>query len=255
MNSPLTPIRRDLLATTAAPPARLSADLSARFAAVDTWIFDLDNTLYSATTSVWPAINARITLYVATMFGLDGSSARALQKYYYQRYGTTLRGLMIEDAVGVDDFLAFVHDVDRTTLAADPVLGQALIGLPGRKLIFTNGSHDHALRTAEQLGFAAAFDGIFDIVAAELVPKPEAVTYDRFIAAHGVDPIRAVMFEDISRNLVVPHARGMLTVLVVPKAADAGQREDWELEGAADPWVDCVTDDLAGFLSALARAG
>ena len=244
----------DALLGSVAPQARAEdlARFRSGFVGVDTWVFDLDNTLYPAGSTIWPAVDHRITLYLATLFGLDGLSARALQKYYYQRYGTTLRGLMEEHAIRSEDFLQFVHDIDRTGLAANPELGKALLELPGRKLILTNGSRDHALRTTEQLGFPQAFEDIFDIVAAELVPKPEAVVYDRFLAKHAVDPTRAAMFEDLARNLMVPHARGMRTVLVTPSGSD--HREAWEAEGVAEPFVDFVTDDLACFLRQVALA-
>ena len=240
-----------LLGSTAVLRTGDPARLAAAFAGVDAWVFDLDNTLYPAGSSIWPAVDSRITLYLATLFGLDGLSARALQKYYYQRYGTTLRGLMEEHAIAADEFLHFTHDIDRTGLAANPDLGRALLALPGRKLILTNGSREHALRTTEQLGFPEAFEDIFDIVAAELVPKPDASVYDRFLAKHGVDPARAAMFEDLSRNLVVPHARGMRTVLVAPRGSD--HREAWEAEGVSESYVDFVTTDLTGFLREVAR--
>lgn len=232
------------------PGAAERARLSQAFDTVDTWVFDLDNTLYPAGSSIWPAVDNRITLYLANLFGLDGASARGLQKYFYQRYGTTLKGLMEEHAIEPDEFLQFVHDIDRTGLAANPELGQALMALPGRKLILTNGSREHALRTTEQLGFSEAFEDIFDIVAAELVPKPEASVYDHFLSKHAVDPARAAMFEDLSRNLVVPHARGMRTILIAPSGGD--HREPWEAEGFGEPYVDFVTDDLAAFLRDIA---
>ncbi len=228
------------------------ARLSASFAGVETWVFDLDNTLYPAGSTIWPAVDKRITLYLASMFGLDGLSARSLQKHYYQRYGTTLRGLMEEHEVRADEFLDFVHDIDRTGLSPDPDLGQALLALPGRKLILTNGSREHALRTTEQLGLHKVFEDVFDIVAAELVPKPDPSVYDRFFERHAVNPARAAMFEDLARNLVVPHARGMRTILVTPRGSD--HREAWEAEGVAEPYVDFVTDDLTGFLRQIAVA-
>ena len=246
----------DLLASTALASGSAHVRVAAPaveglFAHVDTWIFDLDNTLYAAGSAVWPAIDRRITLYLATLFGLDGLSARALQKYYYQRYGTTLRGLMEEHAISASEFLDFVHDIDRTTLAADPALAQALIQLPGRKLIFTSGSRDHALKTTTQLGIREAFEDFFDIVAGDLVPKPDPLVYDRFLARHRVDPHRAAMFEDIARNLEVPHALGMRTVLVVPAPASGDHREPWERLGASEAYVDLVTDDLSGLLKSL----
>ncbi|WP_026605791.1 pyrimidine 5'-nucleotidase [Methylocapsa acidiphila] len=223
---------------------------------IDTWVFDLDNTLYPAGSDLWPKIDARITLFLGHLFGLDGMSARALQKYYYQRYGTTLRGLMQEHDIRAEDFLAFTHDIDRSSLEPNLLLAAALAALPGRKLILTNGSRDHALRTAEALGLHTMFEDIFDIVAADFVPKPEAVTYQRFFDRHEVDPERAIMFEDISRNLVVPHQRGMTTALVVPKPGQKDHREPFEITEDTPPHVDFVTSDLEGFLEeALAALG
>ena len=214
-------------------------------------MFDLDNTLYPAGSDLWPKIDARITVFLAHMFGLDGLSSRALQKYYYQRYGTTLRGLMEEHEISSDEFLAFVHDIDRSSLLPNHTLASAITRLPGRKLILTNGSREHALRTAEKLGIHHMFEDIFDIVAADLLPKPAAETYQRFFDRHAVDPSRAAMFEDIAHNLAVPHARGMATVLVVPKPEAGVHREPWELAGANAAHVEFVTNDLEAFLTGL----
>jgi putative hydrolase of the HAD superfamily len=236
----------------AAPEApRASAEPprpQSRFTHIDTWVFDLDNTLYPADCDLWPKIDQRITLFIANLLGLDGISARALQKYYYQRYGTTLRGLMDDHAISAAEFLAFVHDVDRSSLIPNLSLAMAITALPGRKLILTNGSRDHALRTAEALGLAAMFDDIFDIVAAEHLPKPEIAAYERFFDKHAVDPKRAVLFDDLDRNLVIPHERGMITVLIVPKPGRPDQREPFEIPGATLPHVDFVTSDLESFL-------
>lgn len=228
--------------SSAKPPRQQS-----RFAHIDTWVFDLDNTLYPADCDLWPKIDQRITLFLANLFGLDGISARALQKYYYQRHGTTLRGLMEDYAIGAAEFLAFVHDIDRSSLTPNRSLAAAIAALPGRKLVLTNGSRDHALRTAEALGLM--FDDIFDIVAAEHLPKPGLETYQRFFDKHAVDPKSAAMFEDLDRNLVIPHERGMATVLVVPKPGRTDHREPFEIPGdEALPHVDFVTSDLEGFL-------
>jgi putative hydrolase of the HAD superfamily len=225
-----------------------SLDLAARFARVDTWVFDLDNTLYPPDSDLWPRIDERITLFLANLFGLDGLSSRALQKYYYQRYGTTLNGLMREHRIGADEFLAFVHDIDRSHLKPNHSLATAILALPGRKLILTNGSREHAIRTAEQLGLRHLFEDIFDIVAADLLPKPAEATYLRFFEAHAVDPARAAMFEDIVHNLAAPHKHGMTTTLVVPRPGSVDYREDWEIAREVPDHVDFVTDDLEGFL-------
>jgi putative hydrolase of the HAD superfamily len=225
------------------------------FAHIDTWVFDLDNTLYPADCDLWPKIDQRITLFLANLFGIDGISARALQKYYYQRYGTTLRGLMEDHTISSAEFLAFVHDIDRSSLIPNLPLATSITALPGRKLILTNGSRDHAVRTAEALGLGAMFDDIFDIVAGELLPKPEIAAYERFFDKHSVDPKSAVMFEDLDRNLLIPHERGMTTVLVVPKPGQLDHREAFEIpSGEIPPHVDFVTSDLEGFLAEIIAA-
>jgi putative hydrolase of the HAD superfamily len=228
-----------------------ASTIAAKFAHVDTFVFDLDNTLYPPDSDLWPRIDARITLYLMNFFGLDGLSARAMQKFYYHRYGTTLKGLVDEYEINPADFLEFVHDIDRSSLAPDPVLGRQIAALPGRKLIFTNGSRDHALRTARQLGIDGMFEDVFDIVAARLVPKPSEATYQMFFDKHHVDPSRAAMFEDIAINLSAPHARGMTTTLVVPKAGQIDYRDRSDREGEDSPSIDFVTSDLASFLGAV----
>jgi putative hydrolase of the HAD superfamily len=220
----------------------------ARFAHVRTWVFDLDNTLYPPDSALWPQIDARITHYLADLFGTDGLSARALQKYYYLRYGTTLKGLLDEHAIDHEDFLAFVHDIDRSSLLPDPPLALALAALPGRKLILTNGSREHARQTMLRLGIDEHFEDIFDIAAAGFMPKPEAEAFDRFFDKHDVDPAHAAMFEDLERNLSVPHERGMVTTLVVPKHGQRDHREAVEKTEGLSASVDFVTSDLSGFL-------
>ena len=126
----------------------LSAPDARGFMHVDTWIFDLDNTLYPHDSRVWPQIDDRITLYIAELFGLDGLSARALQKYFYHKYGTTLRALIDEYGIDPYDFLDFAHDIDHSDIELNPSLGKAIERLPGRKLILTNGSRQHAENVA-----------------------------------------------------------------------------------------------------------
>ncbi len=220
---------------------------------VDTWIFDLDNTLYSSESQLWPQVDARITLFLGELFGIDGMSARALQKYYYQRYGTTLKGLMDEHAISPHDFLDFAHEIDLSLLDPNPKLGLAIEALPGRKLILTNGSRRHAENVAGKLGILDHFEEIFDIVAADFAPKPEARTYERFLDKHGVDPKGAAMFEDIAKNLVVPDALGMTTVLVLPSTPDPF-REAHEQAAVEVPYVHYSTTDLSQFLVGIEAA-
>lgn len=218
------------------------------FGRVDTWVFDLDNTLYPHEARVWPQVDERITLYVMNHFGIDGASARALQKHYYHRYGTTLRGLMEEENIDAEAFLDFAHDIDHSAIELDPALGAAIEALPGRKLILTNGSRRHAQSVAERLGIFGHFEDVFDIAAAGFVPKPDRRAYDAFLARHAVDPSRAALFEDIAKNLVVPHDLGMTTVLVVPKTIDPF-RDAFEQEAVEAPHIDHVTSALSEFLA------
>ena len=218
------------------------------FSHVDTWVFDLDNTLYPHHLNLWQQVDDRIRAYIADYLKIGRDEAFRVQKDYYKRYGTSMRGMMTEHGMNPDDYLAFVHKIDHSPLEPNPALGAAIEKLPGRKLILTNGTRKHADAVMRRLEIHQHFEDVFDIIAAELEPKPLPQTYDRFLQRHGVDPERAAMFEDLSRNLAVPHSLGMITVLVVPEGSREVLREAWEMEGRDAAHVDHVTDDLAAFL-------
>lgn len=237
----------------------MSKPLSAKpaprdFASVETWVFDLDNTLYPHDLNLWQQIDDRIRAFVSEFLGCTKDHAFRVQKDYYKRYGTTMRGLMAEHGLKPDDFLEFVHKIDHSPLLPNPELGAAIEKLPGRKLILTNGTRKHAEAVMQRLEIDHHFEDVFDIAAANLDPKPLPQVYDRFLKKHGVDPTRSAMFEDLARNLAVPHELGMITVLVVPPATREVIREGWELEGREAPHVNHVTDDLAGFLKGVIAA-
>jgi putative hydrolase of the HAD superfamily len=222
-----------------------------RFAHVTDWVFDLDNTLYPHHTNLFAQIDVKMTAYVQELLTLPREEARALQKQLYKEYGTTMNGLMTLHGIDPDDFLQKVHDIDYSWVVPDPRLGAAIRALPGRKFIFTNGDRGHAERTARQLGILDHFDDIFDIVAAGLTPKPARKTYDRFVELHNVLGANAVMFEDLARNLSVPKALGMTTVLIVPRNFEPTFSEIWERDLNNEDGVDFVTDDLPGFLETI----
>jgi putative hydrolase of the HAD superfamily len=209
--------------------------------AAEVWIFDLDNTLYPASCGLFAGISRRIGLFVADRLGLAWEEAQALQRRYRRDYGTTLRGLMVEHAVDPEPFMDFVHAVDLTPIPPAPALDRALAALPGRKLVFTNGSRAHAARVLDRLGVAGRFDGVFDIGDAGYRPKPDSQAYGMLIERFGVDPARAVMVEDLLCNLVPARALGMTTVWVTDDPA----------AGPVAAAADIAIGDLAGWLAGL----
>ena len=221
---------------------------------VETWVFDLDNTLYPHHLNLWQQVDERIRDYIARFLKVTHEEAFRLQKDYYKRYGTSMRGLMTEHGMAPDDFLDFVHQIDHSPLEPNAALGAAIENLPGRKVILTIGTRRHADAVLARLKLDRHFEDVFDIVAAELEPKPSPQTYDRFLSTLKVDARRTAMFEDLARNLAIPHALGMTTVLVVPQHTREVFRDDWELEGRDAPHVDHVTDDLVGFLERIKAA-
>lgn len=219
-----------------------------RFHHVETWVFDLDNTLYPHHLNLWQQVDDRIRSFVADFLNVSRDEAFRVQKDYYRRYGTTMRGLMIEHGLDPDTYLDYVHAIDHSPLEPNAALGAALERLPGRKLILTNGTRKHAQAVMRRLEVEQHFDDVFDIAAADLDPKPLPQVYERFLSLHKVDPRKAAMFEDLARNLEVPHALGMTTVLVVPEGERAVIREGWELEGRDASHVDYVTENLVAFI-------
>lgn len=213
------------------------------FAHVDTWVFDLDNTLYPSSCNLFAQIEQRMGAFIAERLGLSPEDAHALRRRFYHEHGTTLSGLMKVHHIAPADFLDFVHDIDLTPVDPNHALDASLAALPGRKVIFTNGSARHAENIIEKVGIAHHFEAIFDIAAANYVPKPARETYDALIAATGCKPSRAVMFDDISRNLVVARDLGMTTVWIRTD-------EDWSSGGAVThAHVDHIAEDLTGFLN------
>ncbi|MCP1337763.1 pyrimidine 5'-nucleotidase [Futiania mangrovi] len=210
---------------------------------VETWIFDLDNTLYPAECRLFDQVDRRMGAYICTLLDVAPDEARRIQKAYFREYGTTMNGLMLRHGIDPADFLEYVHDIDHSPVDPDPRLEAALARLPGRKLIYTNGSVRHAERVMERLGVAHHFEAIFDIVAGDYRPKPQPHGYEKLVKQHRVDPRGAAMFEDIARNLEAAHALGMTTVHV-------HTGDDWAREGADAPHVHHRIDDLVAFLDA-----
>ena len=221
------------------------------FDATRVWIFDLDNTLYPADCNLFAQVDQRMGEFIARFLGVPFDYARHLQKTYYRQFGTTLSGLMQVHGIDPKAFLDYVHDLDLSCVPEHPELAAAIARLPGRKLIFTNGSRGHAERVAGKLGVLQHFEGIFDIVDADYVPKPTAESYDRFLKACAVAPAGAAMFEDMPHNLEAPHALGMTTVLVYSSYHDHPVQAKIRTWAEPPEHVHHMTEDLAQFLARL----
>lgn len=221
------------------------------FSAIDVWVFDLDNTLYPPSCNLFAQMDVKMRAFISELLSVDTDEAYRLQKLYLRDHGTTLSGLMKVHGVEPWKFLDFVHDIDVSVVPEDAALGAALQRLPGRKLVFTNGTVAHAKRVMNRIGIHDHLEEIFDIVHADFVPKPIFATFERFVDKHKIDPKRAAMFEDMPRNLEPAHRLGMTTVLV--RSADG--HGDPAVRSWGDPddadHVHYRTDDLARFLTTI----
>lgn len=222
------------------------------------WVFDLDNTLYPPESDLFAQIQVKMNQYVADFLDLPLGLARDVQKKYYVEHGTTLNGLMLNHNIDPHDYLHHVHDIDYSILEENPRLRANLIALPGRKIVFTNGSKQHAENAIKALGLENIFHDIADIVATDFVPKPHESAFGAVIEAHNINPRTSVMVEDLSKNLVTAHDLGFSTVLVwsnklwhdEPKGHSPAGPND-----AQEKHIHFDTNNLSEFLNAVVKAG
>lgn len=208
------------------------------FSHVTQWVFDLDNTLYHPSARLFDQIEVRMTAYVMDTLKVDRAEANRLRSQYWREHGTTLAGLMREHGLDPEPYLVAVHDISMDHLEKDVPLAAAIRSLPGKKIVYTNGSAPYAERVLAARGLSGLFDGVFGVEHADYHPKPERRAFDRVFARASVTPQQAAMFEDDPRNLAAPHAMGMRTVHVAPEPLSAAH-------------IHHHSDDLAGFLAKL----
>ena len=211
------------------------------FAHVRSWLFDLDNTLYPAEADLFARIDIRMTDFIARELGLDPQEARRVQKDFFHRHGTTLRGLMDEHGIEPSHFLDFVHDIEMDVLSEDPRVSGGIAALPGRKLVFTNGDSAYAGRVLDRLGLGSHFEAVHDIHAMEYRPKPDPAVYEELCRRHNIDPAESVFVEDMARNLAPAKALGMMTVWIDNGSESGGYEADPDL-------IDHRITDLAAWL-------
>lgn len=209
-----------------------------RFAHVAHWVFDLDNTLYPPECRLFDQIDQRMTAYVMRALNVDHATADHLRDSYWRAHGTTLAGLMRHHDLDPLPYLEDVHDIDFSVLRPDPELAARIAALPGRKIVYTNGSSPYAARVLEARGLSGLFDAVYGVEHADFRPKPEPEAFARVFGRDGLEPARAAMFEDDPHNLAAPHAMGLRTVHVAPDPHPA-------------PFIEHHTDDLARFLALL----
>jgi putative hydrolase of the HAD superfamily len=208
------------------------------FSHVETWIFDLDNTLYPPAARLFDQIEVKMTDWVATALSVDRAEADRLRAHYWHRYGTTLAGLMREHDIDPAPYLNDVHDISLEHLDPDPALAEAITALPGRRIVYTNGCEPYARRVLGARGIEQCFDAVYGVEHAGFIPKPEQRAFETIATLDGHMHQTAAMFEDDIRNLKAPHDLGMRTVHVAP-------------EPDTKPFVHHHTDDLTGFLQRL----
>jgi putative hydrolase of the HAD superfamily len=212
-----------------------------RFAHIRDWIFDLDNCLYPASAGLFALIDERMGAYIERLMACDPGEAKRIQKAHFHAHGTTLAGLMKECDVDPHDFLQDVHAIPLDRVAPDARLASGLGRLPGRKFVFTNGDAPYARRVLEAIGVHEHFDELHDIHASELRPKPDPHGYALLCERFAIDPVAAVLVEDMAQNLKPAKALGMTTVWV-----DNGSERGAHL--AEEGHVDFVIRDVGEWL-------
>ena len=217
----------------------------AAFSHVRTWVFDLDNTLYPPEADLFGQMHPRMARFLMEELGVNAAEAERLRDLYYHEHGTTLAGLIARHGTDPARYLEEVHEIDFSVLRPDPALRDAILALPGRRIVFTNGTRDYAGRVLSATGLADCFAAVYGVEEAGMISKPAREAFDTVFALDGLDPRRAAMIEDDARNLAVPHGLGVRTVLLVHDP----------LHAHPPPHVEHVTDDLTAFLRALVPAG
>ena len=210
---------------------------------IDTWIFDLDNTLYSADSGIFQQVHQLMGEFIKNYLKVDLKEAKIIQSKYYKEHGTTLKGLMDNYGVDPDHFLAEVHKLDYSIVSSNEKLNIQLKKLIGKKIIYTNANLQHTLDVLERIGLTNFFDEIFDIKMANYIPKPEIKPYQQIIEKYDLNPNSSAMFDDIAKNLVPAKKVGFTSVWI-----NAGYENFSDDIKSSKKYLDYTTTDLHIFL-------
>jgi putative hydrolase of the HAD superfamily len=183
-------------------------------------LFDLDNTLYPKSAGVLDMVSQRINEYMALRLGMDEATIKALRPRYWDQYGTTMRGLLLEHGINADDYLDYVHDFSvQDLLAPNAELDGVLERLPWRKVIFTSSTREHTQQVLEVLAIARHFAAAYQIV----------------LQALGLRAEQCLLVDDSLPNLQTAATLGMTTVWV-------GSQEHADGVTWAIDRIECIAD-------------
>ena len=205
------------------------------------WLFDLDNTLYSGATKVFDQVDKKMSQFISEKLNVSKEEARKIQKNYFVEYNTTLNGMIRNHKIDANEFLKFVHDIDLSFLKRDKQLEEQIKKIRGKKIIFTNGSREHAENVTKKLGIDRHFDVVFDIKSADFIPKPSLITYKKIIEKYKIEPQYSIFIEDIARNLKPAYELGMKTVWII-------NDEPWAAKFSDSDFINYKINKLSDFL-------
>ena len=213
------------------------------FKNIKNFIFDLDGTLYGQDMleKVFGQVSKRMSEFISQKLNVNLEKAKELQKNYFHKYNTSLNGLMIHHDINPQEFLKFVHEINLDFLKKDIVLREELLKLEAKKYIYTNGSFEHIDQIIKSLGIEDLFDGTFDIVEANYVPKPSLKSYKNMVKKFNIDPKESVFIEDIAINLEPAKKLGMKTVWIE-------NEEYWGKKNSNKDFIDLKIKKLSSFL-------
>ena len=202
---------------------------------------DLDGTCYQDLEPIFGQVSKRMTQYISQKLSLNLKEAKELQTNYFHKYNTSLNGLMIHHKIDPMEFLDYVHDINADIIKEDLDLKNQLTKLKVKKFIYTNGSKGHAINILGRLGIKNQFDGIFDIVDANFVPKPQLEPFKKMIKKFNINPKETVFIEDIAKNLEPAKKLGIKTVWLI-------NNEYWGEKDSDKDFVDLKIKNLSSFL-------
>ena len=204
-------------------------------------IFDCDGVLYKDLDAVFGQVSKRMGEYISRKLNVDLKKAKELQRNYFHQYNTSLNGLMIHHKIDPHEFLEYVHDINLDFLKKDTVLREELLKLDVKKFIYTNGSRNHVNNITKHLGIDDLFDGVFDIVDGQFIPKPQIEPFKVLIKKFAINPEETVFIDDIAKNLSVKKELNLKTVWLI-------NNEYWGKQDSDKNYIDVKIENLTSFL-------